>query len=191
MICLHIIYICDSWGIYSPPLTSKHLNVEPTGGKQCSVFEFHGADVMIAVNFAAKAFDKRCSCDQDTTNFFWSHYFKKWPNTIDQTCIVFPQLSSGSMTLKSSSVNGDSREQCFPGPTCVLLVLLFHLRKKRLLLAEATFWRLNVEPAIGEVVLQDGMSGWKLWGFSKYRDTPKSSIACRIFHYKPWMVSPF
>jgi hypothetical protein len=31
-------------------------------------------------------------------------------------------------------------EQCFPCPTCVLLVLLFHLRKKRLLLAKATFF---------------------------------------------------
>lgn len=76
MIYLHILYICDSWGIYSPPLTSKHLNVEPTGGKQCSVFEFHGVDVMIAVNFAAEAFDKPCSCDQDTI-FFGHTLFQK------------------------------------------------------------------------------------------------------------------
>jgi hypothetical protein len=50
--------------------------VEPTGGKQCSVFEFHGVDVMIAVNFAAEAFDKPCSCDQDTI-FFGHTLFQK------------------------------------------------------------------------------------------------------------------
>jgi len=46
-------------------------------GNKCSVFEFHGIDVMIAVNFAAKAFDKPCSCDQDITDLFWSQTISK------------------------------------------------------------------------------------------------------------------
>ena len=104
---IYIYFICDSWGIYSPPLTSKHLNVEPIGGKTNAAFLSSMALMwwlpwtlplrrLINLALVINILQYR--------SVLVTHYFKKWPNTIDQTCIVSPQLSSGNMTLKSSSI---------------------------------------------------------------------------------------
>ena len=161
----------DSWGIYSPPLTSKHLNVELIGGETNAAFLNSMAlmwwlpwtlplrrliNLALVIKILPICFGH--TLFQKMSQHHWSnmHSFStvvKWKH--DTKIIVH-----------STVILIHQGEQCFPCPTCVLLVLLFHLRKQRLLLAKATqtterricYWR----SWCYRTAYHDSM---RLWGF--------------------------